>query len=130
MESREDFYKYKKGVKKRIDDKNEAFYLFGSYREKGRGNVGKYIDFIPGPTPIKRDTATKRWQKIVKIKLGIDVNMYAYKHKGADDKLIAGINLDSIRNQLGHSTKKMTSTYAKGITGVYKKDIIDNSPEF
>lgn len=108
----------------------QNFYLFGSYREKGRGNVGKHLDFIPGPTPIKRDTATKRWKRIVKDKLGIDVNMYAYKHKGADDKLLAGVELDSIRNQLGHTTKKMTTTYAKGITGVYKKDIIDNSPEF
>jgi len=108
----------------------EDFYLFGSYREKGRGNVGKRLDFIPGPTPIKRDTATKRWKIIVKDGLKIDVNMYAYKHKGGDDKLIAGVDLDSIRNQYGHSEKKMTERYVKQIKGVYKKDIIDNSPEF
>jgi len=106
------------------------FYLFGSYREKGRGNIGKYIDFIPGPTAIKRDTATKRWKRIVKDGLGIDVNMYSYKHKGGDDKLKAGIELDSIRNQYGHSDSKMTKRYVKEVTGVYKKDIIDNSPEF
>ncbi len=106
------------------------YYLFGSYRQSGRGNNGNKLDFIPGPTRIKPDTATKRWKRIVKDGLGINVNMYAYKHKGADDKLIAGVDLDSIRNQLGHSTKKMTTTYAREITGIYKKDIIDNSPEF
>lgn len=108
----------------------QDYYLFGSYREKGRGNNGRKLDFIPGPTQLKRDTATKRWKKIVKDGLGIDVNMYAYKHKGADDKILNGVDLDSLRNQLGHSTKKMTSTYAREIKGVYKKDIIDNSPEF
>jgi len=108
----------------------EDFYLFGSYRENGRGNVGKHLDFVPGPTPIKRDTATNRWKRIIKDGLGIDINMYAYKHKGGDDKLIAGIDLDSIRNQYGHSEKKMTERYVKQIKGVYKKDIIDNSPEF
>ena len=106
------------------------FYLFGSYRESGRGNVGKFIDFIPGPTKIKRDTATKRWKKIVKDGLSIDVNMYSYKHKGGDDKLKAGVDLDSIRNQYGHSETKMTERYAKEIKGIYKKDIIDKSPEF
>ena len=106
------------------------FYLFGSYRQKGKGNIGKHLDFICGTTKIKRDTATKRWKRIVKDELNINVNMYSYKHKGADDKLKAGVDLDSIRNQLGHSTKKMTTVYAKEITGVYKKDIIDNSTEF
>ena len=108
----------------------KEFYLFGSYREKGKGNVGKFLDFIPGPTKIKRDTATKRWKRIVKDGLKINVNLYAYKHKGGDDKLKAGVNLDSIRNQYGHSDKKMTERYAKGIKGIYKQDIIDNSPEF
>ena len=108
----------------------DDFYLFGSYRQKGKGNIGKHLDFIPGPTPIRRDTATNRWKRIVKDGLGIDVTQYSYKHKGGDDKLIAGVNFDSIREQFGHTTKKMTKTYVKKIKGVYKKDIIDNSPDF
>lgn len=113
-----------------IDKYPKDFYLFGSFRISGRGNVGKHLDFIPGPTPLKRDTATKRWKKIVKDGLAIDVNMYSYKHKGGNDKLRAGVDLDSIRNQYGHSNKKMTKVYVKEITGYYKDDIIRNSTEF
>ena len=113
-----------------IEKYPKDFYLFGSFRTSGRGNVGKYLDFIPGPTPLKRDTATKRWKRIIKDGLGIDVNMYSYKHKGGNDKLRAGVDLDSIRNQYGHSNKKMTKTYVKEITGFYKDDIIRNSTEF
>ena len=51
------------------------YYLFGSFREPGRGNIGKHKDFIPRPTHINRDTATKRWEKIVKKGLGIQMNI-------------------------------------------------------
>jgi len=108
----------------------QDFYLFGSFRQKGKGNKGKHIDFIPGTTKIKRDTATKRWNRIVINGLNIKVHLYAYKHKGGDDKVINGVDLDSIREGMGHSDTRMTKTYVKKIQGVYKKDIIDNSPEF
>ncbi len=45
------------------------FYLFGSYRKAGKGNVGNHIDFIPAPTHVKRDTATKRWHKMSKSRI-------------------------------------------------------------
>lgn len=106
------------------------FYLFGSYRESGRGNVGKFIDFIPGPTRLKRDTATKRWQRIVKKGLEIDVNMYSYKHKGGDEKIKAGISLDALRNLYGHKNARMTEHYAKEIKNVYRDEIINKSPGF
>lgn len=105
------------------------FYLFGSYRENGRGNIGKYIDFIPGPTPIKRDTATKRWKKLIKDGLGINVNMYSYKHKGADSLILAGADLDTVRSLLGHTSERTTKIYAKKITQVYKNEIIDKATE-
>ena len=114
----------------KLDAYPDDFYLFGSFRKSGCGNIGKFIDFIPGPTKIKRDTATKRWYKIVKKGLGIDVNMYSYKHKGGDDKIINGVDLDSIRHQYGHSKKRMTEHYVKQIKGIYKKDLIENSPRF
>lgn len=106
------------------------FYLFGSYREPGRGNVGKYLDFIPGPTKLKRDTATKRWKRIVKDGLGIDVNMYSYKHYGANQKILAGMDLDVLRELYGHSSKMMTMRYAKAVKEVYRQQIINKSPEF
>lgn len=106
------------------------FYLFGSYREPGKGNRGKFIDFIPGPTRLKRDTATKRWKRIIKDGLGINVNMYSNKHAGANAKILAGMDLDVLRELYGHTSKLMTLRYAKAVKEVYRKQIIERSPEF
>lgn len=108
----------------------DDFYLYGSYREKGKGNKGKYIDFIPGPTQLKRDTATKRWKKIIIDSLGINVSMYSNKHGGGDAKIRAGIELDALRDLYGHSSKRMTEVYAKEIKNIYKNQIINKSPKY
>lgn len=113
-----------------LEKQPSDYYLFGSFRESARGNVGLHEDFIPGPTAIKRDTATKRWHKIVKIDLGLDVNLYSNKHSGANAKILAGMSLDALRELYGHTSKLMTETYAKAIKDVYRKQIMDNSPEY
>jgi len=106
------------------------YYLFGSHRTPGKGNTGNFEDFIPGPTQIKRDTATKRWYKIVKEDLGFDVNMYSNKHAGANAKILAGMPLDALRELYGHTSKLTTEIYAKAIKDVYRKQIMANSPEY
>lgn len=106
------------------------YYLFGSFREPAKGNIGKHKDFISGPTHINRDTATKRWEKIVKKGLGIQMNMYALKHHGANMKILAGLELDSLRELYGHTSKLMTEKYAKVVKEVHRKNILENSPEF
>jgi len=108
----------------------KTFYLFGSFREPGKGNVGKHRDFLPAPTRIKRDTATKRWERIVKKGLEIPMNMYAMKHLGADRKILAGLELDSLRELYGHTSKLMTEKYAKVVKEVYRQQIMDKSPQF
>lgn len=107
----------------------KSYFLFGSFRLPGRGNCGPKTDFIPGPTPLKRDTATKRWKKIVKDGMGIDVNLYSYKHFGANQKILAGIDLDSLRELYGHTSKLMTMRYAKVVREVYRKNIMQHSPD-
>lgn len=117
------------------------YFLFGSYRVAARGNniiQGKKYgnpknftkDFIPGPTRLSRDTATKRWEKIVKIGLGINVNMYAMKHFGADMKILAGIEISALSELYGHTSKLMTEKYARAVKQVYRQQIVDNSPSF
>lgn len=106
------------------------YFLFGSFREPGKGNIGKFNDFVPGPTSIKRDTATKRWEKIIKKGLGIDMNMYALKHLGANKKILAGLDLDSLRELYGHKSKLMTMKYAKVVTKIHRINIMENSPDF
>ena len=104
------------------------YFLFASNRESGKGNVGKFPDFIPGPTKLKRDTATRRWEKYVKKGLEIQMNMYAMKHLGANRKILAGLELDSLRELYGHTSKLMTEKYAKVIKEVHRKNILQNSP--
>jgi integrase len=104
------------------------YYLFGSFRETGKGNVGKFNDFIPGPTKINRDTATRRWETIVKKGLGISMNLYAMKHLGADRKILAGLEIDSLRELYGHTSHLMTEKYAKVVKEVHRKNILENSP--
>lgn len=113
-----------------IDFTKPDYYLFGSFRESGKGNVGKFIDFIPGPTHINRDTATKRWERIVKKDLGIQMNMYAMKHLGANKKILAGLELDSLRELYGHKSKLMTEKYAKVVKEEHRKNIMQFSPAF
>lgn len=104
------------------------FYLFGSFREPGKGNVGPKLDFIPGPTKIKVDTATKRWEKIVKLGLKIKMTMYAMKKHGANMKLSAGISLDAISDQFGHTKKETTKIYTTMLNEIYRNEVLLKSP--
>ncbi len=106
------------------------FYLFGSFREAGKGNVGPKLDFIPGPTRIKVDTATKRWEKIVKLGLKIKMTMYAMKKHGANMKLDAGISLDAISEQFGHTKKETTKIYTTMLNEINRNEVLLKSPAF
>jgi len=46
-------------------------------------------------------------------KLGIEKHQYALKHTGADDKILAGVPLEALRDLYGHSSKLMTEKYAR-----------------
>lgn len=110
-------------------NKPDDYYFFGSSRIPGRGNEGKFNDFIPGPTQLKRDTATKRWNRLIKKELSIDVNLYAMKHYGATMLLRAGVPVDAIRHLFGHADKRMTEVYVKDIRGIYKDQLLTGMPE-
>ena len=105
------------------------YYLFGSFREPGKGNVGKFEDFIPAPTHLSRDTATRRWETIVKKKLEIDVTMYSMKKFGANAKAQAGISLDAIMGTFGHSKKETTLIYLTDQDKINRKEVMDKSPD-
>jgi integrase len=120
-----------KDLKNRLTScNNNEYYLFGSYRPSGKGNVGLHKDFVPGPTKMNRDTATKRWEKVIKIGLGINVNMYSMKHYGADMKILAGVDLEALQTLYGHTSKLTTQIYAKQIKTVHRRQILELSPDF
>lgn len=91
--------------------------------------------FLPGPVPYHPNTPTSWWKRLVQNPvdaggLGIDCKMYSLKHKGADDKIEAGIDLDVLKTLYGHRSTQMTEIYARAIREKYKKKIIDNAPAF
>lgn len=106
------------------------YYLFGSFREPGKGNIGKTVDFIPAPTKIKRDTATKRWETIIILGAKINVSMYAIKKLGANNKLKAGIPLSVISEQFGHSEEETTKIYTTQLEQINRDLIKDKSPDW
>jgi integrase len=111
------------------------YYLFGSPFETGKGRKGQINAkhpsyFKPSAVQIKRDTVTKLWKEIVIDKLKIKKHLYAAKHSGADAKILAGIDLDTLKDLYGHSSKYMTEKYVSVLMEVHKKKIIEHSPEF
>lgn len=109
------------------------YYLFGSFKEPSIGNRGKnqfLPDFIPAPTHINRDTATRRWETIVKKGLGFkEITMYSMKKFGSNKKYEAGISLDAIQGVFGHSKKETTLIYVTKQNEINRKEIMDKSPD-
>lgn len=109
----------------------KEFYLFGAEKTNHKYRALRKEDFKPAPNKIKRDTATRRWETIVKKGLGFKgVNMYSNKHAGANAKILAGMDLDALRELYGHTSKLMTTKYATVIKEVYRKQIMENSPDY
>lgn len=106
----------------------DSFYLFGSERPSGKGNIGLHKDFNPGPTQMKRDTATKRWEKLIKIGLGIKCTMYSIKKAGANAKILAGMSIRALQELFGHTSEVTTEIYITNLQEVMKKEIIAKSP--
>lgn len=87
-------------------------------------------NFFPGARLLHRNTASRWWKEIVKEKLKIPADLYSLKHQGADDKILAGIDLDALRELYGHKSAMMTERYTKKVKDIYKKQILGKSPDF
>lgn len=115
----------------RFEGYPDDYYLFGTLRgDKRNRGITPETDFIPAQDNLHSDTATKLWRKLIKIGLGIDVNMYSMKHLGADKKILAGVDLDALKELYGHTSKLTTLTYAKVVKEVNRKQILEKSPDF
>lgn len=55
--------------------------------------------------------------------------MYSMKHLGANKKILAGLEIDALRELYGHTSKMMTLRYVKVIKEVNRKQIMDKSPD-
>lgn len=127
-----------KHLKKDLETMNfrelpKDYFLFGSFKEPGVGNRGNnqfLPDFVPGITHTNRDTATRRWETIVKIGLEIDRTMYSMKKYGANKKASAGISTEAIQGIFGHSERETTLIYLTNQDEINRKEVMDNSPDF
>lgn len=137
-----------------LDKYPPEFYVFGSPFEPGKGNRGGGTykrprdqakgkghvsgisgamrpDYMkPSPYKAKRDTVGRLWKKLVKEDLKINKCLYAAKHTGGDDKILAGVDLDALRNMYGHRNKRMTERYAKQVKEMYFGAIRSQTPAF
>lgn len=114
----------------KLQQHNKEYYVFGSKREHTNRGLKKDLDFIPGPRRLNRDCASKLWRKLVIDGLKINVNMYSLKHLGANKKILAGVELDALRELYGHTSKMMTLRYAKVVKEVNRNQILEKSPDF
>ncbi|CAD0220269.1 tyrosine-type recombinase/integrase [Chryseobacterium sp. JV274] len=68
--------------------------------------------FCPNKYQFDRAYPTKLWKREIIDGLKINKKLYSNKHKGASDKLRAGIDIETIAAIFGHSRQKMTELYA------------------
>lgn len=104
------------------------YYLFGSHRPSGKGNRGLHKDFIPAPTKMKRGTCTTRWERLIKIGLGIDKNLYGMKKAGANAKIIEGMSVRALQELFGHRSEVTTEIYITNLKDALRQEILDKSP--
>lgn len=108
----------------------DDYYVFGSNREFTNRPLERHLDFVPGENKLSRETPTTLWKKLIKKGLSINTNLYAMKHFGANKKILAGLDLETLSELYGHKSKLMTMRYAKIVKEVYRKQIIEQSPDY
>jgi integrase len=78
---------------------------------------GQYLfgnsNLQPGNKPATRDYITKKWQREVKEKLNIPVDLYTFKHKNLDE-IAAYLTIAAAQKAAGHESKIITMKYAVG----------------
>lgn len=96
---------------------NLDYFVFGTWVNNG-GRHSKKNWFSPNPYSLKEDTPNKQWIKLIKNGLGINKTLYSAKHKGADDKHAAGMDIKTICDVFGHSETKMTERYMHSLKSI------------
>lgn len=84
--------------------------------------------FRPGAERKKTDYATKTWKEIIKDGLGLSVSLYSFKGLGGDDKRDAGVSLQAVSSQYGHSKLSTTMIYTHSEKERMDKELREKSP--
>lgn len=94
---------------------DRELFVFGTWVPNG-GRHSQKNWFLPNKYQLKEDTPNRQWKKLVKDGLKINKNLYSGKHKGADDKMEAGMPIETISNIFGHSKTLMTERYLHSLS--------------
>jgi site-specific recombinase XerD len=106
---------------KNCNNPDHEWYLFGNKNT-----------LESGPKPFHRNRLTEHWHNVVHVTGGIDSSfkLYGLKHTGSDDKIMAGLPIEYLKDLYGHHSTKMTRVYAKKMQEKAAQVIRDTSPDF
>jgi integrase len=89
-------------------------------------------NLLPGEKKMTRpdNIIRRRWDKIVKDQLKIDVTPYSFKGLGADKRRDAGISKETVSRGLGHTNTRTTDIYLERESERQRRALIEFTPEF
>lgn len=105
---------------KNIHVYDDECYLFGSFKTretKHHGFTHKDIDI--SETPFPRISITDVWKRLIKNELGLNINIYSFKHLRANKELLINNDLNRAKVLFGHTDLKTTEIYANQKNDIY-----------
>lgn len=87
-------------------------------------------DFKPNIDKKPRsDYASRRWKRLIKDGLGVNVSLYSFKGLGGEDKRKVGIDIGTVSAGFGHSSLNMTKIYLHGEQDRINEELRTKTPE-
>lgn len=117
-------------IKARISEMLQKLYLDNNSPKLDWFLFGNHLTLESGPIRFNRNRLSERWRKVMDAGgLSDDIKLYALKHTGADDKIMAGVDLEFLKDLYGHHSTQMTRIYAKKVIAKGAEVIRDKSPD-
>lgn len=112
---------------KDIQSYDKEYFLFGSFKTKETKHHGfTYKDIDISKTPFPRVSITDVWKRLIKNELGLDINMYSFKHLRANKELLINNDLNRAKVLFGHTDLKTTEIYANQKNDIYINQLKSN----
>jgi site-specific recombinase XerD len=58
------------------------------------------------------------------------MTLYSIKKYGANEKILAGLSVNALRELFGHSSEVTTQIYITNLQEINRKEILSKSPKF
>lgn len=118
-------------IKERISEMLKKLYLDNNSPNLDWFLFGEHHSLSSGPNRFNRNRLSERWRRVLdSANLPPEYKLYGLKHTGADDKIMAGVDLEYLKDLYGHHSTKMTRIYAKKIKEKGADVIRRSAPDF